>query len=181
MKGLCSCAQALVLAAALVVSSCSDLADGVRTAPSKFICTSSLGYIMVHIEMTVTLIFSLQTLKKGRPLMTVFHRAGASSGSADARRLDVEPADRGTSNGYKPHQVTTPHESEPAEDDELVLASRQRAASGSRLPDCAHACGACSPCRRVMVSFRCAESASESCPIAYRCMCRGRFFHVPSL
>uniref|UniRef100_A0A0D9W5R6 Epidermal patterning factor-like protein n=1 Tax=Leersia perrieri TaxID=77586 RepID=A0A0D9W5R6_9ORYZ len=54
------------------------------------------------------------------------------------------------------------------------------AATGSRLPDCTHACGPCSPCRRVMVSLRCAEAA-ESCPIAYRCMCRGRFFRVPTL
>ncbi|XP_040379149.1 protein EPIDERMAL PATTERNING FACTOR 2-like [Oryza brachyantha] len=53
-------------------------------------------------------------------------------------------------------------------------------ATGSRLPDCTHACGPCSPCRRVMVSLRCAEAA-ESCPIAYRCMCRGRFFRVPTL
>jgi len=57
---------------------------------------------------------------------------------------------------------------------------KERAATGSRLPDCAHACGPCSPCRRVIVSFRCAL-ASESCPIAYRCLCRGRFFRVPSL
>ncbi|KAG0526092.1 hypothetical protein BDA96_06G115400 [Sorghum bicolor] len=57
---------------------------------------------------------------------------------------------------------------------------KDRAATGSRLPDCAHACGPCSPCRRVIVSFRCALMASESCPIAYRCMCRGRFFRVPS-
>ncbi|KAF0890372.1 hypothetical protein E2562_002771 [Oryza meyeriana var. granulata] len=54
------------------------------------------------------------------------------------------------------------------------------AATGSRLPDCTHACGPCSPCRRVMVSLRCAEAA-ESCPVAYRCMCRGRFFRVPTL
>ncbi|XP_044966733.1 protein EPIDERMAL PATTERNING FACTOR 2-like [Hordeum vulgare subsp. vulgare] len=57
---------------------------------------------------------------------------------------------------------------------------KEGAVTGSRLPDCAHACGACAPCKRVMVSFRCAE-ASESCPIAYRCMCRGRFFRVPTL
>ncbi|KNA16855.1 hypothetical protein SOVF_083820 [Spinacia oleracea] len=48
---------------------------------------------------------------------------------------------------------------------------------GSSLPDCSHACGVCSPCKRVMVSFRC---ASESCPIVYRCMCNGKFYHVPS-
>lgn len=51
-------------------------------------------------------------------------------------------------------------------------------ATGSSLPDCAHACGPCSPCRRVMVSFEC--SVAESCPIVYRCMCRGRYYQVPS-
>ncbi|KAG2572549.1 uncharacterized protein LOC120642277 [Panicum virgatum] len=68
--------------------------------------------------------------------------------------------------------------------EELPWAEARRAgagAAGSRLPDCAHACGPCSPCRRVMVSFRCAQEASESCPVAHRCMCRGRFFRVPSL
>ncbi|KMS99707.1 hypothetical protein BVRB_1g021400 [Beta vulgaris subsp. vulgaris] len=48
---------------------------------------------------------------------------------------------------------------------------------GSSLPDCSHACGVCAPCKRVMVSFKC---ASESCPIVYRCMCNGKFYHVPS-
>ncbi|XP_057522787.1 protein EPIDERMAL PATTERNING FACTOR 2-like [Amaranthus tricolor] len=48
---------------------------------------------------------------------------------------------------------------------------------GSSLPDCTHACGVCSPCKRVMVSFKC---SSESCPIVYRCMCNGKYYHVPS-
>ncbi|XP_074284344.1 uncharacterized protein LOC141608924 [Silene latifolia] len=48
---------------------------------------------------------------------------------------------------------------------------------GSSLPDCTHACGVCSPCKRVMVSFRC---ASESCPVVYRCLCKGKYYHVPS-
>jgi protein EPIDERMAL PATTERNING FACTOR 1/2 len=111
------------------------------------------------------------------------NHADASGGSADTARLDGSvAADRGTNN--KPHQATTMmHDSKPPAEDELLLATmaRQRAASGSRLPDCLHACGACSPCRRVIVSFKCAESASESCPMAYRCMCRGRFFRVPYL
>ncbi|KAF7016790.1 unnamed protein product [Triticum aestivum] len=66
------------------------------------------------------------------------------------------------------------------EEEQGMTTLKERAVTGSRLPDCAHACGACAPCKRVMVSFRCAE-ASESCPIAYRCMCRGRFFRVPTL
>ncbi|KAI3505025.1 hypothetical protein L1887_26880 [Cichorium endivia] len=50
--------------------------------------------------------------------------------------------------------------------------------TGSSIPDCSHACGPCSPCRRVMISFTC--SMPESCPVVYRCTCRGRFYHVPS-
>ncbi|XP_023550443.1 protein EPIDERMAL PATTERNING FACTOR 2-like [Cucurbita pepo subsp. pepo] len=50
--------------------------------------------------------------------------------------------------------------------------------TGSNLPDCSHACGPCFPCKRVMVSFKC--SAAESCPTVYRCMCKGKYYHVPS-
>ncbi|CAK9184926.1 unnamed protein product [Ilex paraguariensis] len=50
--------------------------------------------------------------------------------------------------------------------------------TGSSLPDCSHACGPCSPCKRVMVSFKC--STTESCPVVYRCMCKGKYYHVPS-
>ncbi|KAJ4965661.1 hypothetical protein NE237_017510 [Protea cynaroides] len=39
--------------------------------------------------------------------------------------------------------------------------------TGSSLPDCSHACGPCSPCKRVMLSFKC--SIAASCPIVYRC------------
>ncbi|XP_039050190.1 protein EPIDERMAL PATTERNING FACTOR 2-like [Hibiscus syriacus] len=49
---------------------------------------------------------------------------------------------------------------------------------GSSLPDCSHACGACFPCKRVVVSLKC--SMDESCPIVYRCMCKGKYYHVPS-
>ncbi|KAF7139172.1 hypothetical protein RHSIM_Rhsim07G0198700 [Rhododendron simsii] len=49
--------------------------------------------------------------------------------------------------------------------------------TGSSLPDCSHACGPCFPCKRVMISFKC---STESCPIVYRCMCRGKYYHVPS-
>ncbi|KZV28926.1 Membrane lipoprotein [Dorcoceras hygrometricum] len=50
--------------------------------------------------------------------------------------------------------------------------------TGSSLPDCSHACGPCTPCRRVMVSFN--RCSVESCPIVYRCMCKGKYYHVPS-
>ncbi|KAL7610265.1 protein EPIDERMAL PATTERNING FACTOR 1 [Lactuca sativa] len=51
---------------------------------------------------------------------------------------------------------------------------------GSRLPDCSHACGSCSPCRLVMVSFVCASIAeAETCPMAYKCMCKNKSYPVP--
>ncbi|GAV75626.1 hypothetical protein CFOL_v3_19104 [Cephalotus follicularis] len=50
--------------------------------------------------------------------------------------------------------------------------------TGSSLPDCSHACGPCFPCKRVMVSFKC--SIAESCPIVYRCTCKGKYYPVPS-
>ncbi|XP_065873545.1 protein EPIDERMAL PATTERNING FACTOR 1 [Euphorbia lathyris] len=52
--------------------------------------------------------------------------------------------------------------------------------AGSSLPDCSHACGSCSPCRLVMVSFVCASlEEAETCPMAYRCMCRNKSYPVP--
>ncbi|KAL8130024.1 hypothetical protein V2J09_019179 [Rumex salicifolius] len=52
--------------------------------------------------------------------------------------------------------------------------------AGSSLPDCSHACGSCSPCRLVMVSFVCATlEEAETCPMAYKCMCRNKSFPVP--
>ncbi|KAK9943516.1 hypothetical protein M0R45_009172 [Rubus argutus] len=53
--------------------------------------------------------------------------------------------------------------------------------TGSSLPDCTHACGPCFPCKRVMVSFSKCSSTSESCPIVYRCICKGKYYHVPGL
>ncbi|OWM78635.1 protein EPIDERMAL PATTERNING FACTOR 1 [Punica granatum] len=52
--------------------------------------------------------------------------------------------------------------------------------AGSRLPDCSHACGSCSPCRLVMVSFVCSSlQEAETCPMAYKCMCHSRSYPVP--
>ncbi|KAL3735427.1 hypothetical protein ACJRO7_024542 [Eucalyptus globulus] len=49
--------------------------------------------------------------------------------------------------------------------------------TGSSLPDCSHACGPCVPCKRVIVSYKC---SIESCPVVYRCVCKGKYYHVPS-
>ncbi|KAG2677904.1 hypothetical protein I3843_12G120400 [Carya illinoinensis] len=52
--------------------------------------------------------------------------------------------------------------------------------AGSRLPDCTHACGSCSPCRLVMVSFACVTlTGAETCPISYKCMCNNKSYPVP--
>ncbi|KAK6919032.1 hypothetical protein RJ641_017454 [Dillenia turbinata] len=52
--------------------------------------------------------------------------------------------------------------------------------AGSSLPDCSHACGSCTPCRLVMVSFVCASlEEAETCPIAYKCMCKNKSYPVP--
>ncbi|KAG6738026.1 hypothetical protein POTOM_059562 [Populus tomentosa] len=52
--------------------------------------------------------------------------------------------------------------------------------AGSSLPDCSHACGSCSPCRLVMVSFICASlEEAETCPMAYKCMCHNKSYPVP--
>uniref|UniRef100_A0A0D9WA42 Epidermal patterning factor-like protein n=1 Tax=Leersia perrieri TaxID=77586 RepID=A0A0D9WA42_9ORYZ len=62
--------------------------------------------------------------------------------------------------------------------DNVGVVQEEVYATGSSLPDCSHACGACSPCSRVMVSFKC--SIAEPCPMVYRCMCKGKCYPVPS-
>lgn len=52
--------------------------------------------------------------------------------------------------------------------------------AGSTLPDCSRACGSCSPCRLVMVSFVCATiQEAETCPMSYKCMCNNKSYPVP--
>ncbi|RID74896.1 hypothetical protein BRARA_B01972 [Brassica rapa] len=54
-------------------------------------------------------------------------------------------------------------------------------ASGSSIPDCSHACGSCTPCKLVVVSSKCSASESEACPVVYKCLCKGKYYHVPSI
>ncbi|CAH2066814.1 unnamed protein product [Thlaspi arvense] len=54
-------------------------------------------------------------------------------------------------------------------------------ASGSSIPDCSHACGPCRPCKLVVVSSKCSASESEACPVVYKCLCKGKYYHVPSI
>ncbi|PON32566.1 Protein EPIDERMAL PATTERNING FACTOR [Parasponia andersonii] len=53
--------------------------------------------------------------------------------------------------------------------------------AGSRLPDCSHASGSCTPCRLAMVSFICTTSLTEpeTCPFSYRCICNTKSYPVP--
>ncbi|KAG2569126.1 hypothetical protein PVAP13_7NG385500 [Panicum virgatum] len=66
------------------------------------------------------------------------------------------------------------------QEQDLALREEEVRATGSSLPDCSHACGACSPCSRVMVSFKCSAGEPLPCPMVYRCMCRGKCYPVPS-
>ncbi|XP_052208374.1 protein EPIDERMAL PATTERNING FACTOR 1-like [Diospyros lotus] len=83
--------------------------------------------------------------------------------------------------------VTTTGDDRQAKSQEFPALGRQRLragdtlqVAGSRLPDCSHACGSCSPCRLVMVSFVCALLAeAETCPMAYKCMCNNKSYPVP--
>ncbi|XP_025880614.1 protein EPIDERMAL PATTERNING FACTOR 2 isoform X2 [Oryza sativa Japonica Group] len=107
------------------------------------------------------------------------HNGGTAPSAAAANGSTTTAYDdRGTGGQTATFQVQ--QGAQPEEETTTEMGNAAEAATGSRLPDCTHACGPCSPCRRVMVSLRCAEAA-ESCPVAYRCMCRGRFFRVPTL
>ncbi|MED6108705.1 Protein EPIDERMAL PATTERNING FACTOR 1 [Stylosanthes scabra] len=51
--------------------------------------------------------------------------------------------------------------------------------AGSKLPDCSHACGSCSPCRLAMVTSCAPITEAEPCPLAYKCMCHDKSYPVP--
>ncbi|XP_054814760.1 protein EPIDERMAL PATTERNING FACTOR 2-like [Prosopis cineraria] len=76
------------------------------------------------------------------------------------------------------NELVSLQEQKPANADKKEELGMELYPTGSTLPDCSHACGPCFPCKRVMVSFKC--SSAESCPIVYRCVCRGKYYHVPS-
>ncbi|CAN6235229.1 unnamed protein product [Urochloa humidicola] len=143
----------------------------------------------LHGPTTTALVLALLLVIMGSPwphvaggVRTTPRASGPPDGGVlgDASRRSTGEPDRRTAASPEEEDVDDKGRPVAAEREELWEAKERRAATGSRLPDCAHACGPCSPCRRVMVSFMCAQ-ASESCPVAYRCMCRGRFFRVPSL
>ncbi|KAF3959965.1 hypothetical protein CMV_015276 [Castanea mollissima] len=106
-------------------------------------------------------------------LLLIFFMVLASSRSLRVTHhlLDISVSlhDKGTNVGDEGH-VSPKEEAK----DEL---GTELYPTGSSLPDCSHACGPCFPCKRVMVSFKC---FTESCPIVYRCMCKGKYYHVPS-
>ncbi|XP_004487302.1 protein EPIDERMAL PATTERNING FACTOR 1 isoform X2 [Cicer arietinum] len=103
------------------------------------------------------------------PMMITSSRHIRHSNSREGH-LDVEMGSKGTRErlhweGRSKHHMRRP--------DTMQVA-------GSRLPDCSHACGSCTPCRLVMVSLVCASLAeAESCPMAYKCMCHNKSYPVP--
>ncbi|KAK2992994.1 hypothetical protein RJ640_004506 [Escallonia rubra] len=89
--------------------------------------------------------------------------------------------------GHDEHASWASHENNEAVTHETESQETERAAdtlqiAGSRLPDCLHACGSCSPCRLVMVHFGCKSldpAESETCPMTYKCMCNNKSYPVP--
>ncbi|CAL5070300.1 unnamed protein product [Urochloa decumbens] len=95
----------------------------------------------------------------------------------------IRPAPAGNAkleHGATTTEMTIPGMQGGTGDKEDVLLREEVRATGSSLPDCSHACGACSPCSRVMVSFKCSVAEPLPCPMVYRCMCRGKCYPVPS-
>ncbi|KAJ7981701.1 putative Epidermal patterning factor [Quillaja saponaria] len=81
-------------------------------------------------------------------------------------------------------QIDDGHDSDQRELESTATRTRRlefAAAAGSRLPDCSHACGSCSPCRLVMASLVCEThtETAETCPVSYRCMCNTKSYPVP--
>ncbi|CAN6250327.1 unnamed protein product [Urochloa humidicola] len=96
----------------------------------------------------------------------------------------IRPAPAGDTkleqHGATTEMMTIPASQGSGGGDRDVLLREEVRATGSSLPDCSHACGACSPCSRVMVSFKCSVAEPLPCPMVYRCMCRGKCYPVPS-
>ncbi|RWR90714.1 protein EPIDERMAL PATTERNING FACTOR 1-like protein [Cinnamomum micranthum f. kanehirae] len=92
--------------------------------------------------------------------------------------------DIGQPNPYHSHLHDQPTNPRVAVEGEMATAGPRRhdtvQVAGSSLPDCSHACGSCSPCRLVMVSFVCSLLAeAETCPVSYKCMCNSKSYPVP--
>ncbi|TKW06843.1 hypothetical protein SEVIR_7G267300v4 [Setaria viridis] len=108
-------------------------------------------------------------------LAVVFLLAAVSDGIRPA------PGDTKLEHGATTAEMTIPAMQGGGGGDSKDLLLREEVrATGSSLPDCSHACGACSPCSRVMVSFKCSVAEPLPCPMVYRCMCRGKCYPVPS-
>ncbi|PHT50606.1 Protein EPIDERMAL PATTERNING FACTOR 2 [Capsicum baccatum] len=114
--------------------------------------TTSIGILSVSI-VTLVLMLLVDSSQSLRPYHFTYH--GKETNKDNQNHIHLKEEEKG--------------------DHELGM---EMYPTGSSLPDCSHACGPCFPCKRVMVSFAC--SIAESCPIVYRCMCKGKYYHVPS-
>ncbi|KAF5749326.1 protein EPIDERMAL PATTERNING FACTOR 2-like [Tripterygium wilfordii] len=124
----------------------------------------SLG---AHLYIVLVLIFTAFLVVKSNRLLPTQHAPNSSDEEG------VSNIDHGQD---KSHYFK--RESRKEEEEEGAVGMEQYP-TGSSIPDCSHACGACFPCKRVVISFKCSTSI-ESCPIVYRCMCKGKYYHVPS-
>ncbi|KAK9096822.1 hypothetical protein Sjap_022319 [Stephania japonica] len=112
-------------------------------------------------QVAVLVLFVSSSLTVARSLHSSPRNESLSSAGGAARRDEFNDNNNKTSKGVHKEEL-----------------GMELYPTGSTLPDCSHACGYCFPCKRVMVSFKC--PMAESCPVVYRCMCKGRYYQVPS-
>uniref|UniRef100_A0A7N0RFH1 Epidermal patterning factor-like protein n=1 Tax=Kalanchoe fedtschenkoi TaxID=63787 RepID=A0A7N0RFH1_KALFE len=95
----------------------------------------------------------------------------------------LHQSDHQAGDGYHHDQIEETKDEDVTQDgaDQVIRrADTVQLSAGSRLPDCSHACGSCTPCRLVIVGSACASlTEAESCPISYRCMCNNKTYPVP--
>lgn len=127
---------------------------------SKMINSSSLPTILFFVSLLVLpVVIPARRIDGSSSSSVLDHNKGFDVGTNSGAEVVKQDMYRNGAKGRRPDTVQV---------------------AGSSLPDCSHACGSCSPCRLVMVSFVCASlEQAEPCPMAYKCMCNSKSYPVP--
>lgn len=126
---------------------------------SKMINSSSLPTILFASLLVLPVIIPARRIDGSSSPSVFDHSKGFDVGTNSGVEVVKQDMNRNGAQGRRPDTVQV---------------------AGSSLPDCSHACGSCSPCRLVMVSFVCASlEQAEPCPMAYKCMCNSKSYPVP--
>ncbi|XP_057858212.2 uncharacterized protein LOC131067280 [Cryptomeria japonica] len=143
---------------------------------------SSMHELSVPVSVYLILLIVLSPTASGRNvhLQSDIHKSSLPNLNKGLKSSAIVDKDTISKEFISANQdATTQTREKHANKDRMVEQTMEIA--GSSLPDCSHACGSCKPCRRVTVSLMCSVSTeeSESCPMAYRCMCKGKSFPIP--